>query len=1290
MKTNYLKTILATGLVLALAGSSYGQIVDASPEIQTICSGSSATLSAVLLPSGTSSLPTTSYAISSIGYAPNSYTAGTVVPSSDDTQHGPFPIGFNFEFFGTCYSQFYIGSNGWVAFSPQPTTYASASIPSTSATVPKNCVMGPWQDWLPGASNIRYQTLGTAPNRKLVVSWSSCPMFSCTSNLGTFQIVLYESTNVIENFLQSKPNCTAWSGGTAVQGLHNAAGTMAFTVAGRNSTQWTATNEGWRYTPNGTFTPTISWYVLPSNTLVGTGSPITVTPPAGAPSTSYYAKVTGGSGCGSAASTDTVVVLQTIVPALTAGNNGPVCAGSTLNLTCTPTVAGATYSWTGPGGYTSALQNPTRPSATIFMSGTYTVTINVAGCPGIPVTTNVTVNPIPAAPTAAATTPICSGSTLNLSTTSAGPSWSWTGPGGFTSTLQNPSIASATPAASGTYSVTVTSAGGCTSMPGTVNVTVNPTPAAPTAPGQSICFGMSATLTASGSGATYEWYDAPGGTLLATGATYTTPPVTATTNYYVQTNAAGCIGPLTTVTVNVAPSLTANAGPDDSICFGTSYTLGATPTGAGYTYSWSAPGATAFSGSASPSVSPASTTTYTVTVTDAFGCTGTDMVTITVGTPLVVNMSSVPVSCFGACNGTANAALSGSFGSYTPDWAPGSPAGDFTPSVSGLCAGTYTVMVTDMMGCTGTGTVTITEPTALVLGSSFTTSHCGMPDGTATVNASGSSGSYSYLWADGQTTATAVNLTPGSYCVTVTDVINGCTASVCVTVPNAAGVSSSVTSTPVTCNSLCDGTATVTGSSGVLPYSYLWSPGGQTTPGITGLCPGTYTCTITDASGCTATSTATITQPSAILIDAIPPVTICQGQSTTLNASATGGHPFGGYTFNWNAPAFTGPSNTVSPMATTTYTVTALDTAGCASQSPVMVTVTVNPALSVATSPNVSICPGGSTTLTAMASGGDGTYNYSWMPGAGTASTFSVTPSGTTTYTVTLTDGCTTAPATATVTVTILPLPVIAFTPVSATGCEPLCVTFADASTVAGGSVSAWSWDMGDGTTSNAQNPSHCFNTIGGMTQYDVTLTATSNSGCTSTMTFNNMITVYPVPLAAFTWNPDPASMANPQIDFTDLSINAGFWSWDFADSANVSQPNTSNQQNPSHLYGEPGTYVVTLTVTSLGGCSDTATGFVTINPDYTLYIPNAFTPDGDGLNDIFAPKGDNLAEFRMRIFDRWGNQVFVSKSLNDGWNGKANGGGEVAQQDVYVYNIEVKEKSGGWHRYIGHVTIVK
>ncbi len=197
------------------------------------------------------------YTVSQIGFSPKPFT-GTLVTSSDDAVYGPFNIGFSFCYWQNTYTQFYIGSNGWVGFTiPQSASFTSQLIPSTNFLVPKNCIMGPWYDLNPaivsaaptGTNYIYYQTYGTSPNKYLVVSWNRCPLYQCTVLTGSQQIVIYESTGVIENSIIKKVICYAWANGTATQGLHNINGTQAVIVPGRNSTQWTAINESWVYTP---------------------------------------------------------------------------------------------------------------------------------------------------------------------------------------------------------------------------------------------------------------------------------------------------------------------------------------------------------------------------------------------------------------------------------------------------------------------------------------------------------------------------------------------------------------------------------------------------------------------------------------------------------------------------------------------------------------------------------------------------------------------------------------------------------------------------------------------------------------------------------------------------------------------------------------------------------------------------------------------------------------------------------------------------------------------------------
>ena len=174
------------------------------------------------------------------------YNVGTAIPSSDDVTHGPFNIGFTFNFFGNNYTQFYVGSNGWIGFSPGQTTgYTAAFIPNSGS--PRNVIMADWEDLFPGSANIFYTTIGTAPNRRLVVNFNAVPHYGCRSNLHTFQFVLYETTNVIDVNYLSKPLC---AGNNSTAGLVNIDNTNVVPVGGRNASQWSVSNYSVRYTPS--------------------------------------------------------------------------------------------------------------------------------------------------------------------------------------------------------------------------------------------------------------------------------------------------------------------------------------------------------------------------------------------------------------------------------------------------------------------------------------------------------------------------------------------------------------------------------------------------------------------------------------------------------------------------------------------------------------------------------------------------------------------------------------------------------------------------------------------------------------------------------------------------------------------------------------------------------------------------------------------------------------------------------------------------------------------------------
>jgi gliding motility-associated-like protein len=264
------------------------------------------------------------------------------------------------------------------------------------------------------------------------------------------------------------------------------------------------------------------------------------------------------------------------------------------------------------------------------------------------------------------------------------------------------------------------------------------------------------------------------------------------------------------------------------------------------------------------------------------------------------------------------------------------------------------------------------------------------------------------------------------------------------------------------------------------------------------------------------------------------------------------------------------------------------------------------------------------------------------------------------------------------------PNPVVNFIASDTAGCEPLCVSFQSLST---GNNVQFVWNEGDGTINNSQSFEHCYtnDSVYLPNSFNVTLTVTSDSGCVISKTKNNYITVFPLPAANFTVQPATASIINPIITITDLSIGANFWNWNFGNNE------TASTQNPdARAYADTGTYQITLIISTQYNCLDTAYQTIIIEPDFTFFIPNAFSPNNDGVNDTFTGQGLFIKTFEMTIFDRWGNLIYLTDDINKPWDGKANHGTEMAQQDVYVYNFNITDFKNKKHNYKGIVALVK
>jgi len=396
---------------------------------------------------------------------------------------------------------------------------------------------------------------------------------------------------------------------------------------------------------------------------------------------------------------------------------------------------------------------------------------------------------------------------------------------------------------------------------------------------------------------------------------------------------------------------------------------------------------------------------------------------------------------------------------------------------------------------------------------------------------------------------------------------------------------------------------------------------------------------------------------------------VCSGGMDILTAT-------GGTTYLWSNGATTS-SITVSPSATTTYSVHI--SSGCGNED-TNFTVHVD---SSAVFPTIigsdTICSGFPDILTAT--GGE---SYLWSTGS-TAATITVFPSSTTTYSVKVTNECGSASADATV--FVAPAPVSLFTSDIRTGCAPLCIQYRDLSTLPEEKITMWRWAFGNGDTLNEENPIYCYHDTG---TFSTSLTTVSNNGCSSTLKIANMITVFRKPIANFIYTPQPVDIMEPTVQFADEStdiygISYRWWSFgDGVDTAGV------DAQTPKHSYMDTGIYCPELIVENARGCLDTVTNCLFVEPLYTLYIPSAFSPNGDGLNDIFAAKGTYIKSFEMYVFDRWGMELFHSNSISQGWDGTIKGGNVISQEDSYVYKITVTDWGNTQHYYIGEVTLLK
>lgn len=502
-----------------------------------------------------------------------------------------------------------------------------------------------------------------------------------------------------------------------------------------------------------------------------------------------------------------------------------------------------------------------------------------------------------------------------------------------------------------------------------------------------------------------------------------------------------------------------------------------------------------------------------------------------------------------------------------------------------------------------------------------------------------------------------INVNPGPNCICTIDADSAITHASCQQ-PNGSAIISVQNASP--------------------PITYTWSPNVSVTNTANNIASGNYTVYVSESGGCKDTVLFTINDtPLPALTYTVTHVS-CPGLTDgAIDLTVSSGtSPYG---YNWSNNAFTEDLNNIGAN---TYDIIVTDVNGCTADTSIIVNEPSPQNMQVVAGVATTICIGDSAQLSAMVNPA-GQYNYTWNPGNIVGNPIWVKPLVTTEYTVSVSDNCGNPPVTDEVEVTVSPIPLAVMVADDTVGCEPLCVSFSDNGP---GGYDCY-WTFGDGKGAAGCNLKYCYSNSG---VYSVTLSITDANGCSNTFSKPNWITVYENPIAGFTANPEETTTYYPDIHFTDVSQYATNWYWYFGDGDSL----VDGTQNPTHQYPDEdaGEYTVMQVVENAIGCVDTAYREIKIKTDWSFYIPNTFTPNGDKYNNGFIGKGVNINEYEMWIFDRWGNEIYHCTSLNDPWDGRVQNGasGEIAQIDTYVWVVQLKDNLNKPHRFVGHVNLIK
>lgn len=804
----------------------------------------------------------------------------------------------------------------------------------------------------------------------------------------------------------------------------------------------------------------------------------------------------------------------------------------------------------------------------------------------------------------------------------------------------------------------------------TINITRTNTLAATTSSTPTTCGASVGSITVTPGGGTGPYtYTLDGGAPQTAPAAYTFTNVSGGPHTVTATDVLGCTTTLT-VTVGTTTTIPGTISSTPTSCpLSLDGTITVTPTAGTAPYSYSLDGGPSQPSNVFTNVPPGP---HTVVFVDAFGCTGTVNITVTTGnTPLTANITTTATSCPTVGDGTITVTPTSGTPAYQYrlDANPAQASNVFT----NVTAGPHSVTVTDVYGCYSIFPVTVAQGAGLSSNINGSNPPCSnINNGTITITPTSGTGPYQYSLNGGPNQPSNVfsGLAPGAYTINFSDAI-GCTGTNSITLTTNPAITTTATLVSPLCNGVSNGSITINASGGVPPYQYSINGGAtyQASPTFGGLAAGSYNFLVKDAAGCVFPFSYTLTQPAVVNATAVNGIASCANNDGTIIVTAAGGTP--AYQYSINNGVTYQASNTFTNIPVGNYNnIRVKDANGCIANTSAV--VSLNDTMRLDLGNDSTICFGSSITLQPQTN--PQTDTFRWTPSTwlnyDTVKNPVATPNDTIRYYLAARWGI--CQRRDSVTINILHRPV-ANAGKDTTVCYKTNALLSGTATNLSGTVN-YSWSPSD-----SLNTPNAASTIARIdTTRKFILTVTDNYGCNFSVTDSMWVFMMP-PLVVHAGNDTNAMLGKPH-----MLLGSGGANYSWSPAGPLNNPFIANPL--ATLYND--TYF-TVYVTDSIGCTASDGVFIKVYEGPNYYVPNAFTPNGDGLNDIFRPipVGIQSTEY-FRVFDRYGQLMFETKKWLDGWDGMYKG--KKALGGTYVWTIKGVDKNGRIVEMQGTVILVR